>query len=256
MVKWIGAFLGFAGLGLPGAFLGYFIGSIIDRMMSLGMGAVNPLSAKSRQESFLKTAFLLMGKLAKADGHISKSEVDSVEAFMSQLSMTADHRKQAIGFFKQGSSDNFDIKPCLDEFKLHCGQTKNLNQALLTYLIVLALADGVLDRNEEALLISIAQELGFSEAEFAQLMSMIGAQDQFGGGATTQGSIDKAYQALGVTESDSDKDIKRAYRKLMSKYHPDKLMGQGLPEDMIKDATERSQEIRSAYDLIKKQRAN
>lgn len=254
MVKLIGAFLGYITLGFPGALLGYFVGSIIDRSMRLGMGAVNPLSAKSRQESFLKTSFILMGKLAKADGHVSKDEISSVESFMSQLGMTTDHRKQAIEYFKLGSSDNFDIQPCLDDFKQHCGHTKSLNQALLTYLIVLALADGILDKAEEALLSSIAQQLGFTEAEFAQLMSMIGAQDQFGGGATTAASIEQAYKALGVTEADSDKDIKRAYRRLMSKYHPDKLIGQGLPEDMIKDATERSQEIRTAYELIKKHR--
>ncbi len=254
MVKWIGAFLGFAALGFIGAGLGYFIGSIIDRSMNLGVGAINPLSAKARQDSFLKTSFLLMGKLAKADGHISKDEIDSVEAFMAQLGMTAEHKRQAIDYFKQGSDANFEIKPCLDEFRQHCGQTKNLNQALLTYLIVLALADGVLDEAEESLLAAIAQQLGFSQAEFTQLMSMIGAQGQFGGGATTQASIGEAYKALGVSESDSDKDIKRAYRKLMSKYHPDKLMGQGLPEDMIKDATERSQEIRTAYELIKRHR--
>ena len=63
-----------------------------------------------------------------------------------------------------------------------------------------------------------------------------------------------AYEALGITEQTSDKDAKRAYRKLMSEYHPDKLMGQGVPDDMIKVATERSQEVQAAYDLIKKSR--
>ena len=254
MFKLIGAILGFASLGFLGAALGYFIGSIIDRSIRLGVGAVNPLSAKARQESFLKTAFILMGKLAKADGHISKGEINSVEAFMAQLGMTSDHKRKAIAYFQEGSNDDFNIDACLNEFKHVCGHTKSLNQALLTYLIVLALADGVLDRAEETLLVSIAQQLGFSEQEFQQLISMITAQGQFSGGATTQTSIDEAYKALGVTETDSDKDIKRAYRKLMSKYHPDKLMGQGLPEDMIKDATERSQEIRTAYDLIKNHR--
>jgi DnaJ like chaperone protein len=63
-----------------------------------------------------------------------------------------------------------------------------------------------------------------------------------------------AYQALGVEKTATDAEIKKAYRKLMSEYHPDKLIGQGLPEDMIKAATERAQEIQAAYDLIKKSR--
>jgi DnaJ like chaperone protein len=64
-----------------------------------------------------------------------------------------------------------------------------------------------------------------------------------------------AYQALGVSEGDDDKTLKRAYRKLMSENHPDKLRGQGVPDDMLRMATERSQEITTAYELIKKQRS-
>ncbi len=255
MFKFIGALLGFAGLGFIGAALGYFFGSIIDRSMRLGVGGINPLTVKSRQESFLKTTFILSGKLAKADGHISQQEIDGVEAFMQQLGMNAEHRREAIAYFKQGSATDFDIQSTLNEFKSICGQTKSLSQAMLSFLIVLALADGVLDHTEKALLEQIAQQIDFSRQEFEQLMAMIGAQNQFAGGQTEQVSIEQAYAALGVSESDSDKDIKRAYRKLMSKYHPDKLIGQGMPEDMVKEATERSQEIRTAYERIQKNRA-
>ena len=256
MFKLIGALLGFVSLGFIGAAIGYFFGSIIDRSMRLGVGAVNPLTAKSRQQSFLKTTFILSGKLAKADGHISQHEIDGVEAFMKQLGMNADHRREAIAYFKQGSTADFDIQATLNEFKQSCGQTKSLSQAMLSFLIVLAMADGVFDKAEQALLEHIAQQIGFTRQEFEQLISMIGAQNQFADGPSSQASIDQAYAALGVSDSDSDKDIKRAYRKLMSKYHPDKLIGQGLPEDMVQEATIRSQEIRTAYELIQKHRAN
>ncbi|MBA4383070.1 MAG: co-chaperone DjlA, partial [Sideroxydans sp.] len=75
-----------------------------------------------------------------------------------------------------------------------------------------------------------------------------------GGKVATAESLDDAYKALGVTKDSSDAEIKRAYRKLMSQYHPDKLMGQGMPEDMIKMATEQAKDIQLAYDLIKKTR--
>jgi DnaJ like chaperone protein len=71
---------------------------------------------------------------------------------------------------------------------------------------------------------------------------------------TTEAALDDAYKALGVSKDSSDAEIKRAYRKLMSQYHPDKLIGQGMPEDMIAMATEQAKDIQLAYDLIKKQR--
>lgn len=255
MFKWIGAFLGYWGLGFAGALLGFFIGAVLDRSIRLGIGAVNPLSAGLRQAVFLKTAFTLMGKLAKSDGHISQHEVDHVEHFISRLGMTPAHREQAIAFFREGADPAYDMVPLLDEFMAVCGQTRNLKQILLSYLVSVALADGSLADSEEQLLRQVAARLGFAAAEFDQLIRMIRGQDHFAGGHAVSGTaLQDAYAALGVSADDSDQQIKRAYRSLMSKYHPDKLMGQGLPEDMIREATERAQEIQAAYDLIKKSR--
>ena len=254
MFKFIGAFLGYKFLSIPGVFLGFMIGGAIDRALSLGVGAVNPLSSKKRQEVFLKTVFLLMGKLAKADNHISQDEIDHAQKFMTQLGMTDEHRQQAIEYFKQGSQDEFEIESALREFLSTCGQTRNLTQALLSYVITMALADGVMHPKEQQLLERMAQILGFSQQEFDQLMAMIGKQSGFSGQPSAASSINDAYVALGVSENDSDQTIKRAYRKLISKCHPDKLMGQGMPEDMIKGATEQSQKIQAAYELIKKSR--
>ena len=84
---------------------------------------------------------------------------------------------------------------------------------------------------------------------------MVLNQSHFGGGqAKSATALEDAYKALGVTKDSSDAEIKRAYRKLMSQYHPDKLMGQGVPEDMIAMATEQAKEIQLAHDLIKKSR--
>jgi DnaJ like chaperone protein len=250
MVKYFLAFFGFQVAGFFGALLGFFIGSGIDRSVRLGMGAVNPFTAAQRQTSFLKTTFTLMGKLAKADGHISQEEVNQVEHFISQMGMTSEHREQAIAYFKEGSGLDDNLGSVLDEFKQHCGNTLNLKQMLLSYLIAIALADGVLHPAEEAILQKVAMDLGFSQQEFARLLSMIGAQNSFSTESHSESDIEQAYKALGVESSDSSQQIKRAYRQLISKYHPDKLMGQGMPEDMIKEATERSQEIRAAYEMI------
>lgn len=255
MFKIIFIVAGFYFLGIFGAFLGYLIGSSIDRAKEYGLGGINPLGNEHRKTVFLETAFVLMGKLAKADGHISKDEIAHVEQFIQKMGMSSEHRQQAITQFKRGSAVDFDISKTLDEFMTSCGNTSNLKQVLLMYLTVMALADGKLDPAEHALLEKIALRLGYSATEFKQMLDMLLNQSHFSqGSASSPSALEDAYKALGVTKDNTNQEIKRAYRKLMSQYHPDKLIGQGLPEDMIAIATEQAKDIQVAYDLIKKQR--
>ena len=256
MYKLIIAFLGYYLFGFFGALFGFFIGSSIDRARNYGIGGINPLGNAQRQAVFFESVFVLMGKLAKADGHISKDEINHVEDFIQKMGMTSEHRKLAIQQFKQGSTaSDLEIDQFLSSFLASCGQTLHLKQALLMYLIVMALADNSLDLAEEAFLQKVALRLGYQEAEFKQLLEMVLNQSRFSQSRpTSESSLAEAYKALGVTKDNTDQDVKRAYRKLMSQHHPDKLMGQGLPEDMIKVATERAKEIQLAYDLIKEGR--
>lgn len=257
MFKLVGAVIGFFILGFLGAVIGFFVGSAIDRNIAYGTGAINPLSHALRQSVFIETLFILKGKLAKADGQISQDEIDHTEQVIQQLGMSAEHRKIAIDLFRKGSSPDFDIAPQLNKFVQVCGKTNNLKQVLLVYLIVLALADGRVDDAEESLLSEIAQQLGYSLEAFQQLLLMVQNQSHFagtGGQSVSPAALEDAYKALGVSKESSDQDVKKAYRKLMSQYHPDKLMGQGLPEDMIAMATQQAQEIQVAYDLITKNR--
>ena len=255
MFKIVAALLGFYFFGFFGALAAFFLGSMIDRSISYGIGGVNPLSRAHRQSVFLGTVFVLMGKIAKADGQVSQNEIAHVEQLFQKLGMTAEHRQQSITLFKKGSAPDFDIKPTLTEFMSVCGHTNSLRQMLLVYLIVMALADGHLDPAEEILLKEIAQHLGYNQDAFKHILAMIVNQTHFAGGqASTASSLEDAYNALGVSRESNDQEVKRAYRKLMSQYHPDKLMGQGVPEDMIAVATAQAQEVQVAYDLIKKSR--
>jgi len=253
LFKFIGFIAGYYFSGFFGALLGLFVGSFIDRMRVYGPGALNPLQNAHRQAVFLETVFISMGKLAKADGRVSQQEIDHTEAFIRKLGMTAANRQQAIAWFKQGADPEFDIGQTYQRFMAVCGQTRNLKYVLLVYLTVMALADGHLHPAEEAVLFNIAGRVGYDRATFQQLLDMVLNQSRFAGGkAASTSSLDDAYKALGVTKDSTDQEVKRAYRKQMSQYHPDKLIGQGLPEDMIAMATEQSKEIQLAYDLIKK----
>jgi DnaJ like chaperone protein len=255
LFKLIGFVAGFYFFGFFGALLGLFLGSIIDRTRAYGAGGINPLQNALRQSVFLETMFISMGKLAKADGQVSPDEIAHAELLMDKLGMTAGHRVQAIALFKQGADPAFAIESTYAKFMSVCGRTRHLKHVLLVYLIAMATADGGIHPAEEALLADIARRIGFDQATFRQLIEMVLNQAHFAPGQpSTEGALDDAYKALGVTKDNTDQEIKRAYRKLISQYHPDKLIGQGLPEDMIALASEKAKEIQLAHDLIEKHR--
>lgn len=279
-IKYITAVIGYFlfGNSFWGALLGLIVGSFISFKLSGGLvgqlsgfGNVTGMQGlkTERQTLFFKTVFTLMGKLAKSDGRVSEKEVAYVEQFMTQLNMSGEHRQQAIDYFKTGSQVDYVVEPLLTEFSTATTSSPNLKQMLMVYLVRVAFADGKLHQNEEDMLQDIAQQIGITEQAFERLLGMLRGQDKFSGGyyhsagqsagsggfaANSAGGLSAAYQALGASESDTDSKIKKTYRQLVREYHPDKLAGQGLPDAMIKEATERTQEIQTAYDLIKKHR--
>lgn len=255
MFKFIITLVGYYLFGFTGAVLGLVVGTVIDRIRAYGSGGANPLGNALRQTVFLETMFISLGKLAKADGRVSPEEIAHTEALIKQLGMTVEHRAQAIELFKRGTIPDFDIKPTYARFMLVCGHTRQLRQTLLVYLITMARADGQMHAAEQALLADLAMQLGYTPAGFQQVLDMVLNQSHFAGDQTDPATeLDNAYKALGVTKAHSDQEIKRAYRKLMSQYHPDKLIGQGLPADMIAIATEKAKEIQNAHDVIKRTR--
>lgn len=257
MGKLFGTIIGFLILGPLGAILGFFIGHSADK----SRGGIGGSRRKEIERQFFITSFRLLGHIAKADGRVSEAEVRHTEDLMTRLGLTPDHRREAIAEFKFGSESNFDLESELNEFVRVCGRQPRLMQALLSYLIMLSLADGVMDESEVHILRQVATRLGMPAAVFERMLRMIQAQYSFhqqgGAGGAQQPSanqLELAYEVLGVESDASNAEVKRAYRKLISENHPDKLIGQGMPEDMVKIATERSQEIRAAYDQIKKSR--
>ncbi|PCK10180.1 MAG: co-chaperone DjlA [Alteromonadaceae bacterium] len=267
----IGTCVGFFTLGPVGAGIGFVVGMLLDRGIAKTKEQEN-LSPEQKNElgqAFFEALFPILGKLAKADGRISEEEITSTERTMTQMGLTSEQRQTAIELFNQGSESNFDMAASLAQFNAKCAQNNSLKQIFLIYLISLAYADGTLHPSEETILRDIASHLGYSKFAFNHLLGMLKAQTRFYRGKQEQGGYHSgdhqrapsnaddratAYTALGVNEGINDVDLKKAYRRLMSEYHPDKLEGRGVPQDMVKLATERSQEIQAAYELIKKHR--
>lgn len=259
MAKIIGAILGFLVGGPLLALLGFVVGSFFDRGLGQAMRFNYGAERERIQGIFFDTVFRVMGHIAKADGRVCESEVAQAEAIIAQLGLSGARRQDAIAKFKQGSDSSFALEPQMSDFMSVAKAQPLLRQMLLEALLAMALADGDMADAERDIVTRVAGYLGVSGQEFQRLLDMMMAQRQFHGGSAggqTSSAFDlkKAYQALGVDESISDADLKRAYRKLMSQHHPDKLIAKGVPEDMMKLATEKAQEIQVAYDLIKKNR--
>ena len=201
------------------------------------------------QAAFFTTTFSVMGHIAKADGVVSPSEVNAAKDIMAQMQLSAEQRKAAIKFFDQGKSADFPLEAILHQFKKECHRRRNLIQMFVEIQIATALSDGKVDPAEKRILHTIGEILGFTRQEIDHLFNIARGTAASNNDTLTLG---QAYKILGVSEGSSEPEIKKAYRRLMSQHHPDKLVSKGLPDEMIALATEKTQEIRKSYELIKK----
>lgn len=261
-----GAFFGYllSGGSIWGAILGYYFGSMFDRGLSQGdfVGGFHSNRGRQQiQQVFFKTIFSLLGHLAKADGRVSEDEIQTTRSIMEQMRLTQTQKKQAMDFFSLGKDASFQIDDLLDEYRQVSHKNRMLTQMLLEVLILGALADGELHKNEETILLHVFSRLGFSSADYQRMLSMVQGQQHFhqGGGASGQkfyseqsreDALKEAYDVLNSNASASDGELKKAYRRQMNQHHPDKLVSRGMPEEMVKMATEKTQEIKAAYELI------
>ncbi len=257
--KLLGGAFGFAIGGPLGALLGAALGHNFDRGLSglsdyvIGSGSVDN---ERLQSAFFIATFSIMGHLAKADGRVSPEEIAMARNVMTNMQLSKEQRDIAIKLFNEGKDANFPLDEVLNQFRQECHRRRNLIQMFLEILIATSLADNEIDDAERGLLIYIGGQLGFSRFHIERLINMVAAQQRYARHGDTQSaaqranSLKDAYKILGISESAGNDEIKKAYRKLMNQHHPDKLVSKGLPEEMMKLATEKTQEIKQAYEQI------
>ena len=160
---------------------------------------------------------------------------------------------------------SYDVKAVVEQFRIECRRRTNLMRMFVEIQLHAVYADGTLHPAEEKLLGEICETLKFPKFMLRQMEVLVRAGRKAGPGAgdakqarkpdQTMGlSLGEAYQLLGIDKTADKSAAKRAYRKLMSQHHPDKLVAKGLPPEMIKIATEKTQSIKAAYELVKDRR--
>ena len=247
-----------------GVLIGHFLDRGVERVQSFNpFRPYRPGEREQVQEALFSAVFSIMGHLAKADGRVSEQEIGQAEAIMTRMQLNDEQRRRAQEAFRQGKDDDFPLDRTVAEFRQRIRRRRHLVVVFLELLLQTALADGELHAEEERILFRVAAGLGVPESQFRQILNMVLAQARFGGaGAAGAGgaagpsrpSLGEAYQVLGVKEDASDQEVKKAYRRLMSEHHPDKLAARGVPEEMIRVSTEKTAEISKAYDMIKEAR--
>jgi len=255
--KVVGGTFGFFLMGGPmGALLGAALGNYFDGGMDrLALDDSPGLGQTERvQSAFFTALFSLMGFIAKADGRVTREEISLTEHIMDQMQLSSDQRQVAMRLFDGGKEENFPFEQVLEQFRRECFRRRQLIQMFLEILTATALADGTVDSSEEELLILIAERLGYSSFDYQQILGRVKGHEQFSHPQNEQKKLDAAYRALSLHSSATDQDVKKMYRKLMNQHHPDKLVAKGLPEEMLALATQKTQEIKAAYELIKKSR--
>lgn len=242
--------------------MGALLGAVLGHNLDKGLGRLEledgsplrprPGDRERVQTAFFTATFSVMGHIAKADGKVSAQEIALAEAVMRHLDLQPQMRKTAIDLFNQGKQPGFDLDAVLDQFRLECHRRSTLMRMFLEIQIQAAYADGAMHQAEEQILRHSARKLGISALEFAAVKAAVEAQiHQRRAGAEAPPSLDDDYKLLNVDPKASDADVKKAYRRQINQHHPDKLVAKGLPEEMVKLATEKSQAIRAAYDRIR-----
>ncbi len=276
-----------------GLYLGHLFDGAIKRLGNKQNVEQWLSSEDSKQAIFFYTTFSVMGHVAKASGNVTPEHIQTANEFMAQMGLSAEQVAEAKEAFREGKSLGFPIKKKISLFKQYFGKREDLCQFFLEIQIQTAYSDSILELAEYELLLNIAKQLGFTKRHLGQLIVVCEAelrfqnykkdqqqknrkyerrrstnsnrgssrnehnnrqQEQTNRSDPNSPSLSDAYALLGISESESTREIKRAYKRLMSKNHPDKLVAKGLPPEMMEVAKQKTQDIQSAYEIIKKER--
>ncbi len=246
---------------------------------------------KGKNNDLLYGLFMLLGYIARGAGAIQKEAIIQAQNYMDILRMNDPaSRSQAQQAFNRGKASDFDLNGEIINIRRACMENINIVSILLELLVQMALADGKISQEEYRRLLEVANGLGVPKELIDRMIQMRIAEMQFrqgfyqyqyqqqgsgyyqgGNGQYDQGSsegyaggqsqqqssasqLEEAYKIIGVSPDASWEEVRKAHKKLMLKYHPDRLKSQGIPDEMIASYAEKAKDIQAAFDCIKRAR--
>jgi DnaJ like chaperone protein len=232
--KWIGGGLGWVlGHGPIGALIGFVIGSLFDNMEA----SVTVNRGRTTPGDYAMSLLVLIAAMMKADGKVVRSELDYVKKFLVQ-NFGEQGAKEALIMLKDLLKQDIPVTDVCEQIVDHVNYSSRLQ--LLHFLNELAFSDGRMNESEERLLGIIANGLQINPADKDSLRAMF------------KNTVEDWYKILEVNSNASDEEVKKAYRRMAMKYHPDKVSTMG--EDVKRAAHEKFQKLNEAYEKIKKER--
>lgn len=224
----------------------------IDRFREQGDGTV------ALPEGFARLLFQVTGHLAKSDGQVTEDEIRAARALMHRLNMGPAQIRNAIAWFNSGKETGFPLTERIRELRSRHARQPDLRSLFVRLLMEVSLSKNRLHQVERTLIWGICKQLDISRVELAQVEAMLRAQKGFRKspeGSADVARVNNAYRTLGIDKTATNAEVKKAYRRLMNKHHPDKIAASNPAAATLDEAERLTREVRTAYELLKSRRS-
>jgi DnaJ like chaperone protein len=256
--KLIGGLLGLLLFGPIGAAIGVLLGHQLDEHARSVPRTLHARGSVDIGERFFQSVFQIMGHVAKCDGRVSEQEIVAARQVMAELRLGPAQVQDAIRHFTAGKQPGFDRDAVIVALRRSCAGRPDLLHVFVEIQMRAALAGSDLHAPGRAALQKIAAMLDVSGLELAHMEAVLRFRQSGMARERAQSSeenrLAEAYRVLEAEPDVTDEDLARAYRRQLSRHHPDKLKANGLPESMLEHAKQRTQQIIEAYDFVRERR--
>lgn len=246
--KLVGGGIGFVLGGPIGAVLGAVVGNQFDKGGNQRVTSGGRMNQRERSNMiFFTTTFSMLAKFAQADGPVKKSEINVIDNFVrNDLQLDERSRKLAIEIFDEAKKNQDSYEEFAHQFYNNFKQQRSLLVSMLDLLMRVAVADDNFHSKERDYLRKTKEIFNISDSQYESILARYD-QDSYD-------NLEKYYKILGVSPDASMSEIKKQYKQKIKDFHPDNVIGKGLPEEYRKFAQEKFKEIKKAYEVIKENR--